>query len=67
MAPRELLVPRGVLSPASLRLLKTPVFPMSTVAVTPGTEFPDPEALGSSESYQVSRFGHQGVNAFKIE
>lgn len=53
VAPRELLVPRGMLSPATLRLLKTPAFPMSIVSVNPGTDFPDPEALTSSDSYQV--------------
>lgn len=46
-------MPRGVLSPATLRLLKTPAFPMSIVAVTPGSEFPDAEALASTNSYQV--------------
>ena len=46
-------MPRGVLSSATLRLLKTPAFPMSIVAVTPGAEFPEAEALGSPDSYQV--------------
>ncbi len=54
VAPRELLVPRGVLSPATLRLLKTPAFPMSIVAVTPGSEFPVADALASLDSYQVA-------------
>ena len=54
VAPRELLVPRGMLSPASQRLLKTPATPISIVAVTPGTEFPDPSALASPDTYQVS-------------
>ena len=53
VAPRELLVPRGMLSPATLRLLKTPAFPMSIVSVNPGSEFPDPEALSYPDSYQV--------------
>ncbi len=46
-------MPRGVLSPATLRLLKTPAFPISIVAVTPGSEFPDAEALTSPDSHQV--------------
>ena len=47
-------MPRGMLSAASQRLLKTPATPISIVAVTPGTEFPDPSALASPGSYQVS-------------
>ena len=54
VAPRELLVPRGMLSPASQRLLKTPATPINIVAVTPGTEFPEPSALASPDSYEVS-------------
>ena len=43
MAPREVLIPQGMLSPATLRALMHPPIPLQVSNVTPGPEFPAPD------------------------
>ena len=57
MAPREILIPQGMLSPATHRALMHPPIPLQVSHVTPGREFPAPDGALRAPARAKEVFG----------
>ena len=58
VAPRELLIPTGMLSPATHRALMHPPIPLQLSNVPPGPEFPAPDGTLRTSASAGKVFGN---------